>query len=99
MMKASLISIFVALSLGTTASAYDPVKPDLTANQMPGDLKGVGFEQHLGKNIDLDNTFFDEEGNAVPLRRFFDGRRPVLLTLVYYSCPSLCGLHLNAVKD
>ena len=30
---------------------------------------------------------------------YFDGQRPVILTLNYYRCPMLCGLQLNGVVD
>jgi protein SCO1/2 len=33
----------------------------------------------------------------VKLGDYFDGKRPVLLTLAYYRCPMLCGLMLNGV--
>ena len=36
-----------------------------------------------------------EVGDWVKLGSFFDGERPVILTLNYYKCPMLCGLQLN----
>ncbi|ACY47134.1 SCO family protein [Rhodothermus marinus] len=60
-------------------------------------FEGVGIEEQLGERIPLDLTFRDEAGQPVTLRTFFDGRRPVLLTLVYHDCPMLCNLVLDGL--
>jgi len=60
-------------------------------------FEGVGIEEKLGEWIPLDLTFRDEAGQPVTLRTFFDGRRPVLLTLVYHDCPMLCNLVLDGL--
>jgi protein SCO1/2 len=60
----------------------------------PAVFQGVGIEQHMGAQIPLDATFADEQGQPVTLRKF--AGKPVLLALVYYQCPSLCDLVLNA---
>jgi protein SCO1/2 len=68
----------------------------LSADQpLPPELRGVGVDEHLGQSVDLNLTFTGEDGYPVPLRSFFHQGRPVLLNLVYYSCPMLCTLVLN----
>jgi len=62
---------------------------------LPPELEGVGIEERLGARVDLDLTFIAENGYPVPLRQFFHQGRPVILNLVYYSCPMLCTLVLN----
>jgi len=62
---------------------------------LPSELEGVGIVEHLGAQVDLDLTFIAENGYPVPLRSYFHQGRPVLLNLVYYSCPMLCNLLLN----
>jgi protein SCO1/2 len=57
----------------------------------PSPARDVGFDQHLGAQLPLDLAFQDEAGRDVHLRDYF-GRKPVLLSLVYYSCPMLCSL-------
>ena len=73
----------------------DPISAKDAANRIPAQLVGVGIEEHLGRAIDLDLTFNDENGQVVKLGDFFNKGRPVLLDLVYYNCPQLCTLILN----
>ncbi|MBV8833983.1 MAG: SCO family protein [Acidobacteriaceae bacterium] len=56
--------------------------------------KGVGIDQKLNSSIPLNLVFRDESDHAVPLRTYF-GEKPVVLALVYYKCPGLCGLTLS----
>jgi protein SCO1/2 len=75
------------LMLGLSVRADQP---------LPSMLEGVGVDERIGRNIDLDLTFIAENGYPVPLRQFFHAGRPVILNLVYYKCPMLCNLVLNA---
>ncbi len=61
----------------------------------PAYLNGVGIDQKLAAQVPTDLTFRDEDGKPVKLAQYFDGKKPVVLTLVYYSCPQLCTLVLN----
>lgn len=60
-------------------------------------LAEVGLDQHLDAAIPLDLTFRDEAGRAVRLADYF-GTKPVILTLNYYSCPTLCSLILGSLE-
>ncbi len=62
-------------------------------------LQKVGIDQHPGAQIPGDLIFTDESGHPVPLKAFFTGRRPIILTLVYYGCPMLCTTVLNDLSD
>lgn len=72
------------------------------ASVTPPQLRGVGIDQHLNTQVPLDLKFRDETGRTVTLGSYF-GKRPVILSLVYYSCPMLCTLAenglLNALRD
>jgi protein SCO1/2 len=59
-------------------------------------LDRIGFDQKLDAQLPLDLTFRDEDGRTVALGSYF-GKRPVLLTLVYYNCPMLCTQTLNGL--
>lgn len=67
----------------------------LGAGELPAELEGVGVAEKVGGKIDLDLAFTAENGYPVALREFFNKGRPVILDLVYYSCPMLCNLVLN----
>jgi protein SCO1/2 len=59
-------------------------------------LSRVGVDQKIGDAIDPAIVLRDEDGRPVRIGDLF-GRRPLLLTPVYYECPMLCSLQLNAL--
>lgn len=63
---------------------------------LPPLLKTVGIEQRLNEQAPLDAVFKDEYGREVRLGEYFKGK-PVVLALVYYSCPMLCNQILNGM--
>jgi protein SCO1/2 len=68
------------------------------ANIRPPGLKNVGIEQHLNEQIPLELAFRDEAGKPVHLADYF-GKRPMILNLVYYQCPMLCGEVLSGLES
>ncbi len=62
-----------------------------TAAERPKILRDVGIDQNLNQQIPLDVTFRDETGKPVELRQYF-GKKPVILSLVYFGCPMLCTM-------
>jgi protein SCO1/2 len=92
---ATLIVASLSAHAVVRAQLADPtqnigVRPEL--------LKEVGIDQKLNDQIPLDLTFNDEHGNPVQLRQFF-GRKPVILSLVYFNCPMLCTQVLNGLTS
>ena len=63
------------------------------------DLKEVGIDEKLAEPLPLELTFYDEEGKQVRLGDFFNEGKPVILALVYYSCPRVCSFILDGVKN
>ena len=63
---------------------------------LPPALKNVGIDQKLNQQVPLDLAFRDENGETVKLGQYF-GKRPVVLSLVYYDCPMLCTQVLNGM--
>lgn len=72
---------------------------ELPPGQLPPMLEGVGIDEHLGRPLDLSLTFLGEDGAPVALKDYFHSGRPVILDLVYYSCPMLCNLILNGQAE
>jgi protein SCO1 len=64
----------------------------------PKMLENVGIDQRLNEQLPLDITLRDESGRAVRLGDYF-GSKPVMLSLVYYSCPQLCNQVLNGLTS
>jgi protein SCO1 len=68
------------------------------ANVRPPGLKNVGIEQRLNQQIPPALTFRDEAGKSVQLGDYF-GKKPMILNLVYYQCPMLCGEVLSGLES
>ncbi len=67
------------------------------ADVTPLALEDVRIEEKLGNRLPLDVELVDGGGRPWRLGSAFDGRRPVVLALVYYECPMLCGLILSGM--
>ena len=63
---------------------------------LPKALREAGIDQHLNEQLPLDLAFRDESGQPVRLGQYF-GKRPVVLSFVYYNCPMLCTQVLNGM--
>ena len=86
----------IVLGLVGRASAAGGVSAPTAADERPLLLQDVGLSPHPGARLPLDAVFRDEAGEAAPLARWLEGR-PVVLSLVYFGCPMLCGEVLNAL--
>ena len=82
-----------ALGQGMTTGIMSP-----PANVRPPGLKNVGIEQHLNEQIPPQLIFHDENGDQVRLAEYF-GKKPMILNLVYYQCPMLCGEVLSGLES
>jgi protein SCO1 len=81
---------------GTTA--LQPGEQTVTATDRPEQLREVGFDQKLNETVPLDLQLRDETGRTVRLGDYF-GDKPVILSLAYYKCPMLCGIHLQGLAS
>jgi protein SCO1/2 len=68
-----------------------PEPPPRTA-ATPDELKNVTLDEHLNGPLPLDAKFVDDTNQPVQLRKYFTGKKPVVLQLGYYGCPMLCDL-------
>ena len=82
-----------AVGQGMTTGIMSP-----PANVRPPGLKNVGIEQHLNEQVPPELIFRDENGNQVRLADYF-GKKPMILNLVYYQCPMLCGEVLSGLES
>jgi protein SCO1/2 len=85
--------------LAALVSTYGTQAPVGTPTAPPAVLAQVDVEEKLGDHVPMDVSFTDATGRTGPLRSFVSGKRPIVMTLVYYKCPMLCSLVLgNLVK-
>jgi protein SCO1/2 len=63
---------------------------------MPSPFQRLGFDQRVGQRVPPDLAFRDEAGRQVRIGDYF-GKRPVVLSLVYFGCPMLCPLTLDGL--
>jgi protein SCO1 len=93
---AAVPALALALLLPVAASAQMGPVPPPPMQATPGVLKEIGWDQKLGGPLPLDAVFKDEAGRDVKLGDYF-GKKPVVVSLVYYQCPMLCTLSLNGL--
>jgi protein SCO1/2 len=87
-----MLTGLVALALSASAFGQAMTQGIMSppASMRPPGLKNVGILQNLNTQIPADLTFLDENGKTVKLGDYF-GRKPIILSLVYYKCTMLCG--------
>jgi len=88
-----IAGILVACMVLSTPAAAQRMEP------APKEVESVGVDARLGVQVPLDLPFVDSDRTQVTLGRFFDGKRPVILTLNYSNCPMLCSLQLNGLFE
>lgn len=93
------LAVVAAVSLAGSASAKPVPSSELKdrTEELPTRLKGIDVEEKLDAEIPKDVTFRDDQGRAVRLGDFVDGKVPIIVTFNYSSCPMLCSLQLNGL--
>lgn len=81
-------------ALGLLAVAA-PARAEET--DQPPALQGVDIEERLGAQIPPGAVFLDQDGKPVRIGDLLGKGKPVVLALVYYECPMLCGLILGGM--
>ncbi|HYV73476.1 MAG TPA: SCO family protein [Candidatus Binatia bacterium] len=96
-LAAMVVSGVFAVAQPPSAFMRDASKP--AAQVTPDDLKNVRIDQRLDQMLPLDLQFRDESAKTVMLGDYFHAGRPVILNLVYYTCPMLCGEELAGLSS
>ncbi len=88
----TIISIVAVFFIFDAASAQ--------VNQgAPAIVEDIGVDEKLGEKIPLNLRFANSEGDSVSIGELIEDGKPVLLNPLYYECPVLCGLVLDAVYN
>jgi protein SCO1/2 len=96
---AILCCVLLGGPLFAQVSSYgDKQSGENTGDQLPQILQKVAVSQHLNQQLPLDAAFVDETGKPVRLGDYF-GKRPAILSLVYYNCPLLCSEEMDGLTS
>jgi protein SCO1 len=96
---AILCCVLLGGPLFAQVSSYgDKQSGENTGDQLPQVLQKVGVSQRLNQPLPLDAAFVDETGKPVTLGDYF-GKRPAILSLVYYNCPLLCSEEMDGLTS
>ena len=90
-------SVLGLMFISYASAQLSPMPSGHQQQGLPPELKEIGIDQRLNEQVPLDLTFRDEEGHPVQLKQYFKDK-PVVLSLIYYSCPMLCPQTLDALR-
>jgi protein SCO1/2 len=100
LLHVAVLGAFVAAWSYVGAVRADEPRPDSPmAKPLSPELRAIEVDEHRSERIDGALTFVDPAGNQVKAADWFDGERPVLLTLNYYRCRVVCSVQLNGLAD
>ena len=92
-------ALLLSVPLFAQVSGYgDKQAGDSVGDELPRVLDKVGISQHLNQQLPLDAQFVDDTGKTVTLGDYF-GKKPAILSLVYYNCPMLCSETMNGLTS
>jgi protein SCO1/2 len=99
-MGVALTLALVCSPMWAQVSTYgDKSTGENTGDQLPTVLKGVQVRQHLNQQLPLNEPFVDDTGAQVTLGKYFDGKHPAVLSMVYYNCPMLCSEEMDGLTS
>jgi protein SCO1 len=84
------LGLLVTFVLAASSAAFGASVPDFS---------GLTYEQRLGNQIPLQQRFRDEAGRDLALAELVAPGKPLILALVYYHCPNLCGVVRSDLFD
>jgi len=91
----AFVCLAVAVCAAPAMSQWGDVKPEELAEE----FRGMQIIENLNGQLPLDLEFQDASGQTVTLSKYFDGKRPVVIALIYYRCPMLCGLMTQGLVE
>ena len=89
----------VAIACATAMTLQSAASAQVYLPDGPEEFQGVDIIEHRGEPIPLDAQLTTADGRQVTLSDYFDGEKPVVLILAYYTCPMQCQLVLNSSMD
>ena len=81
------------------AASAGPADVQAQRGELPAEFQGAGVSEKLGEQVSPDTWFYDSSGQRVEIGDYLGQGRPVVLNLVYHTCPMLCSLILDGTAD
>ena len=75
-----------------TFPAHAQYRSDHSGDVGPAIVPNPPIVDKAGATLPLSLEFTDSTGKTAPLSAILNHKKPVILTLIYFSCPSICGL-------
>lgn len=94
-----LASVACGVLAPVVARAAEPSPYSAAALPNSPEMRAIDVDERRNDKIDGGLTFTDANGELVHARDWFDGQRPVLLTLNYYHCRVVCSVQLGGLAD
>jgi protein SCO1 len=91
----ALVCLLAPVARGQVSS-YGDKQMGQVSDQAAPVLDRVKVTQRLNAQVPLDAEFRDETGKAVRLGDYF-GKKPVVLSLVYFECKMVCPEEINGL--
>jgi len=96
----ALTLVLVCAPMRAQVSSYgDKSAGENTGDQLPTVLSKVQVQQHLNQQLPLNESFVDDTGAPVTLGKYFDGKHPAVISMVYYNCPMLCSEEMDGLTS
>jgi len=89
-MMVRLSIALLGMMVGAAAESWESRDPRVQ------EFLAQGFDQKLDQSIPMDLPFVNDKGETIQIGSLF-GERPVVLSMVYFRCPSICGIMLNGM--
>ncbi len=99
LLLAAVLGFSFSAAHGQVTSYGDKSQGVNHGDELPTVLQKVQVSQHLNAPLPLNATFTDDTGAPVTLGKYFDGKHPAVVSLVYYNCPMLCSEELDGLTS
>lgn len=96
---ACLLATLGVASLGGAAVVPTAQASPSKAAPLSPEMRVIDVDERRGRFLDGDLQFLDHEGAPRTIGSFFDGERPVLVTLNYFRCRVVCAVQLNGLAS
>lgn len=76
-----------------------PFAPEALSITDTAQLRTIGIKEKPGAQVPRDISLTDHRGGWSAIGQFFDGKKPSLLNLVFYSCPHNCRFAMQFLTE